>query len=235
MARASSQVAQLEFIGPPHRVVSFVALPEGKDYEFVPDKRLSGFLKDVRRPFRIGRRAAGNLRQIKLRLDRATPPGRYDAALSAGSKKIGIAVTVSENRRVTVSPKLLRFTATLGGTDQIRAALTNLGNVPFAVPQAVPIGLFDDDGVETALASTYRKDPENIDEFLSSFVAQLREGHAGLMKLKFAEGSGDLAPATSRAVVLEATLPETAKPGHRYHGAWNTDFTSVAIAVTVVK
>jgi hypothetical protein len=235
MAQKSASAAPLEFVGPPGRLTLVSDLDIGRDAEFTADTALSTFMGGVRRPFRVRASAERGARRLRLKLDPTVPPGRYTAVIGSGDAKHDVIITVQRAPRVSVSPSQLQFTGAPSAKVEEAVTFWNRGNVAFTLPDFVPIGLFDDDGLETAIASTYRRKPETLEEIAGHFFSRLREAHGGLLKLSIDCGGKALEPGMALTARLIGSLPGGLRPGHNYHGVWSTDFGNIGIGVSVTS
>lgn len=225
----------LVFRGTPRRLLLQGALPQVDEFEFEPERKLSTFLGSVRRPFKRKTNRQGDLLGLKVKLDPATPPGQYNAALKTKSGTIPVEIHVEARPRISAYPAQFAFTGAAGKKAKIHVTFINRGNVPCEIPQSDSVGVYDDDGIETAFASTYRQDSDKLETLLSHFIGKLRQGHGGLLKLRVLEGHGALPPAGRVAAVIEAQFSSGLKAGHSYHGVWSTSFADYAITVSVTK
>ncbi len=231
MARAArTSTSEFEFIGPPQRLIAVGALPDIAPADVGVEGAVADFLRPGRAALRL--RMGRASRQMKLKLKPDTPPGNYTVVLRSRDERWQATARVQPFVRVHVTPSELSFRALPGETATCLTTLVNEGNVAIEVPKAALVGIFDDDGIETAFAATYREKTETVDRFLSTFTNKLREAHGGLMKLKIVRGDGSHAAGSAVAVEVEAELPGGLAKGHRYHGVWTTDFASIAVSVT---
>ena len=100
---------------------------------------------------------------------------------------------------------------------------------------ALLTGVFDDNGIEAAMASVYRMDSTDLNHLLGQAFARLKEAHGGLLKLRVREGAGALAPGAQRVLVLETRLGDKLMPGHSYHGVIDIGIHGVAVEIQVQK
>ena len=235
MANKSASAAPLEFVGPPGRLTLVSDIDIDRDAEFTADQALNAFIGGVRRPFRVRGSAGRGPRRLKLKLDPTAPPGQYKAVIGSGDKSQEVLVTVQRAPRVSVSPSQVQFSG--APLAKVEEAITfwNRGNVAFQLPDFVPIGLFDDDGLETAIASTYRQKPESLEEIAGHFFSRLREAHGGMLKLSVVSDGKTLEPGKALTARLCGALPGGLRPGHGYHGVWSTDFANIGIGVAVTS
>lgn len=157
--------------------------------------------------------------RVRLKLDRSTPPGTYRATLrDAEGNARDITVAVEPRRRLRVRPNALRLQGDPGSVVSATLMVTNRGNVAVDIADTQVTGLFDDDGIEAALASAYRQQSGDVNAIVGHLFERLREAHGGLLKLRVVEGAGPLAPGDGRAVRFETRLAEKLRAGHAYHG-----------------
>ena len=233
--KAETKAPALEFIGPPRRLIAVGNLPADPAGELRLEGEISSYMKSGPGGLKLRRRRHAEAPELRLRLAPNTPAGDYKATLKAGKKSQAVIVRVLPETRVAVSPAELSFRGAAGARVTQLATLINKGNETVEVPRTAAVGIFDDDGIETAFASTYGKKVTSVDAFLTHFTGKLREAHGGLMKLALKRGAGRHAPGTAAALEIVAELPAGLVAGHRYHGVWSTDFASFAVSVIAQK
>ena len=235
-ARAASKTAtRLEFVGPPRGLVAVGDVPEIAGQEEVTGAIAKFLDKRGRRALRYNRAGRRGAARLRLRLDPGTPPGDYEGAIGSGKGAQAFVARVLPETWVTVLAGELSFAAPLGGTGVATLALSNDGNTEISLPRALPVGLFDDDGLETAFAATYAKPVKGIDAFFETFHGRLREAHSGLLKLKVTRGHGTHPPGTSFAVEFALDVAKPLKTGHRYHGVASMGFADLPVSVSVIN
>lgn len=224
--------ATVEFVGPPRGLiaVSETIRLAGADWRL--DGSITEYLAQRGSVLRQSRRHGGAMR---LRLLPQTPPGDYAAKLYISDKEVAAVVRVLPVVQATISPSEVSFFGAPGSTVTALMTLVNSGNVPVELPKTAPVGVFDDEGIETAFAATYGKPIETFDNFVQIFHGKLREAHGGVMKLTVIRGAGLHLPGTTAVVEMTLDLPGNLRPGHRYHGVYSTDFAALAISVIVMK
>lgn len=224
--------ATIEFVGPPRGLIAVGNIGDLAGADWRLDGGITDYLTQRGTALRQSRRLGGGLR---LRLLPHTPPGNYAARLYVGDKAVDAMVRVLPAVQVTISPSELSFVGTPGSAVTALMTLVNSGNVAVELPNTAPVGIFDDEGVETAFAATYGKPIETFDNFVQIFHGKLREAHGGVMKLTVTRGAGVHPPGSSAVVEMSLDLPKDLKPGHRYHGVFSTDFTALSMSVITLK
>ncbi|CAD5371611.1 hypothetical protein RA210_U160017 [Rubrivivax sp. A210] len=220
------------FMGPPGRLR--LAGVDARQWAQVEGVQLPEALQPRRA--RPALRRGGDPARARLRLPPDTPPGRYDITLAlAGGKSQCASVDVQARPRLRVTPSALRLTAAAGASACAALLLENRGNVPVEIGPVLVAGLFDDDGIEAAMASVYNLDSHDVNKIVGHAFSKLREAHGGLLKLRVRQGAGPLAVGERRVLELEARLGEKLVPGHGYHGVLEMAGHGIAVEVAVSK
>jgi hypothetical protein len=222
----------IHFAGPPHRLL-LLSAPELDlaDVELEPGSDLAGAAHVDRTPVRIRRRRRGTGRSpLRIKIDRTTPPGDYEAVLRAGGERYPARITVEATPRLSAGPAEIRFAGAPGDEADARLTLINTGNVAIDVPRSASVGIYDDDGIEQAFAQTYRLETDDANQLVGHLLQKLRDGHGGLLKINV-DGAGPLDGGATRVLSLRVQLAPKLKAGHSYHGVWSLDPLHVAVAV----
>ncbi|HXJ03436.1 MAG TPA: hypothetical protein VNH44_19605 [Micropepsaceae bacterium] len=172
---------------------------------------------------------------LKLRLDHATPAGKYQAQLRLSGKSVPVTLEIAPAPRLSVFPESANFAGKAGGESELDMTVVNKGNVAIELPERSIVGLFDDEGLEAAFAETYRQDTDDPVQLAGHWLRKLRDGYGGLLKLRIGSGSGSLPPDAERTIVVSAHLPENLKRGHSYHGIWEIGPVNYRVAVAVQR
>ena len=224
--------ATIEFVGPPRGLIAVGNIGDLAGADWRLDGAIANYLAQRGTALRQSRRLGGGLR---LRLLPHTPPGSYAAKLYVGDRSVDAMVQVLPAVQVTINPSELSFVGIPGGAVTALMTLVNAGNVAVELPNTAPVGIFDDEGVETAFAATYGKPIETFDSFVQIFHGKLREAHGGVMKLTVTRGAGMHLPGSSAVVEMSLDLPKDLKPGHRYHGVFSTDFAALSMSIITLR
>ncbi len=158
--------------------------------------------------------------QLRLRLDPATPPGRYEGEIKFGALVRPVTIDVLPDVRLEVRPAPLVVDAAQGLEPSVTVAFENRGNVPLTIdvtghyPLAeeapvAPDRLEGESQGENPLAAIFDKligrDPTPV---LIPF---------GLIELAMAGGTAPLAAGASLVAQVSLKLPKTLSPSARYH------------------
>jgi hypothetical protein len=232
--KTAENAAVLKLHGEPHRLaLTSPALADHKTVavdlpESLKQSLGSGEVKAEIRSW-LGERG-----HLRLRLPRATPPGRYNASIRTDKTTVPVEIEVAPYRRLKAAPAGVTFAGKPGQDVSVSITFKNAGNSNIDIPERSHVGIYDDDGIETAFASAYRDEVQDPMEMIKAFVRKLREGHGGLLKLRI-QGAGMLEPGHHRTMTVTGHLPESVKPGHAYHGVWTIEGLNYAVFVEVSK
>ncbi|HET9640762.1 MAG TPA: hypothetical protein VFP12_16325 [Allosphingosinicella sp.] len=157
---------------------------------------------------------------LRLRLAPTAPVGRHQAELRLSGKSVPVEIDIAARPSLRAFPPSAHFVGSPGEDPSVEIDLANRGNVAIDLPERSAVGIFDDIGLETAFAETYRSESDDPVQLLGSWLRSLRGGYGGLLKLRIDSGAGPLAPGEERSFRLSAHFPEGLKRGHSYHGVW---------------
>jgi hypothetical protein len=231
--KTAAATPAFEFVGPPRRLVAVGDVPtlEGP---IKIDGPLSMYVPQERQAVRSrgeGRRASG----ATLRLAANTPAGDYKGTLSAEKQVYAVTARVLPETKVSILAGELALVGPLGQRATTTMAIANQGNTEIRFPRAIPIALFDDDGLETAFATSYAKPRNSFDDFFAAFHGKLSESHSGILKLVITRGHGIQKPGTSFSVDFALDILKPLRSGRRYHGFATTDFADFPITLSVTS
>lgn len=151
--------------------------------------------------------------RLRLMLDPATPPGRYEGELALGDLRRPLVIDILPELKLEIRPAPVMVDAALGAGQAFKAAVENQGNVPLTIDAAgayplgeevvVPPG-DDSPPLHLGLPSPFEAERPNL-------------VRAGVVDLRQPGGARRLAPGETQVLTLEISLPDDLKPGARYH------------------
>lgn len=188
-------------------------------------------------PVAVGIETIGNAGQmlLRVRLDRSTPPGRHRAELLVGDETRQVILDVEPSTLLRVEPPSLSLHGAPGATLTASLLIVNRGNVDVAIPAYAIVGVYSEEGIETAVARAYGADADDGLEILKTFIMELRAGYGGLLKLDIEEGVGPILPGGAQNLRLRTTLPAKLMARRAYSGFWAIENLRYLISVSVTK
>ncbi len=160
---------------------------------------------------------------LEITLPTWTPPGSYQGTVRVGDEERRIVVDVEPRARLQVAPRLLSLRGRPKDRVQAEVQLSNVGNVATEVRGAYLFALYDPSTLERATARAFVSGGTTSLEFGDEMVAGLREGFAGMVRLKVDAGAGPLEPGDGRSLQVTLHLPEGLRSGQTYEGTWRID------------
>jgi hypothetical protein len=155
---------------------------------------------------------------IRLRLDPATPPGRYQGAMTLSGVTRTVDIEVLARAELAVRPEPVLVDAAAGRAQQVRAAFENRGNVQLTIDLSGRYPL----GEEIPIAPDRLARPvEGLARLgeafgLASAAAPLLK-EVGFVDIAMPAGPLILGPGDQQTVPLALTLPEALAPVARHH------------------
>lgn len=156
---------------------------------------------------------------IRLRLDRGTPPGRYSGAIRLAGLTRPVEIEVAPDTALAIRPDPVVVDAALGRAGQVAASFENRGNTTLTLDLTGRYPL----GEELALGTRRLPEGDGFEGLgrllerlpgLASRPALLDVGEVGLA---MPDGPVALAPGASATVAVDVALPEALSPTKRYH------------------
>lgn len=191
--------------------------------------------KPIGEPVTAALRAHGDFARLRARIHPGLPPGTYAADLRADDGVRRLTVAIDPIVLLRVEPPMLSLTGQPSATVQAAITLANAGNIAADLPDHGAVGVYEVNGVETAIARAYRSDSEEGLQTLSRFVEELRNGYGGLLKLRLDGATSPLPAGKACSLRVAATLPERLRPGRVYTGVWPFANLNYAVRVEVVE
>jgi hypothetical protein len=176
-------------------------------------------------------RADGDFARLRARINPRLSPGTYQAELSMEDRVRHIAVTVDPIVMLRVDPPMLRMSGGLGKPLHANIVIANVGNVEADLPKFGALGIYEVNGIETAIGHAYRENGEDGLRTVARFVQELRNGYGGLLKLRLEGMQGPLPPGKACSLRVIATPSDRVRAGGVYTGVW--PFANLNYAVRV--
>jgi hypothetical protein len=173
------------------------------------------------------------LARVKFKLRKTLPPGRYKGRLVVHGDPHDVEFEVEPLPLLRAEPPMLKLDAAPGASATAIITLINQGNVAVDVPQRGVVGVFEDDGVENALARAYRTESEDGLQILKSFVEGLRASYGNVLNLQVVEGAGALKPGEARTLRIALAVPERLKGRRTYSGFWTLANLNLSVEISV--
>lgn len=171
------------------------------------------------------------LEEVTISLARDTPPGTYDQYLSIGGEKRKVTLIVQPNIEIGIHPSAFTFQDTSPGkVHQAIFTLSNMGNLPFQIPEIKHIAALDMDFLCRAFGTAFREEGNGLVETLDRVTKKVREGLPNWAGSKIAEAGKIVEPGATVIVHLNITLPEDSDQGNDYAGSvrfWDKDISFV--------
>ncbi len=172
------------------------------------------------------------LEPVNLSLPYDTPPGNYEKFIQVGGKARKVKLIVQPTIEISVHPDEFTFQDSAPGTVHTATmTLTNLGNLPFQIPEIKHVAALDMDYLCRALGIAFReKDTEGLTATLDRATQNIKENLTNWADARVTEAGKILEPGSSMVVNLKITLPKDADAYSDYSGNvrfWDKDLSFV--------
>lgn len=174
--------------------------------------------------------------RVRLRLDPATPPGRYAGSVEIAGVARSIEIDVLEQVDVAIRPSPLILDLSLGLSQQRRVTFENRGNVPLRIDVASEYPIGEETPVVPASGiNTGARDAEQLVDILDELLGAHRRAplkRAGAVRLTMAGGSFELAPSAIRDAEVELIVSGDLLESARYRAfvpVYNSDLEIVVV------
>jgi hypothetical protein len=157
---------------------------------------------------------------IRLRLDRATPPGRYTGKVSLAGLSRPVEIDVAPDAALTVTPAPVVVDAALGRSPRVAASFANRGNVALTLDLTGRYRLGEELALGTHPLPTPGEGLEKLRQLLELVPGLARRPalvDVGEAALTMPGGPTHLAPGAVAIVEIDVALPEGLSPTARYH------------------
>ena len=170
------------------------------------------------------------LERISHELPAQTPPGTYESMLVIGGTERKVKMIVQPHMQVNIYPLNFSF---VGAQPQKKhtaeITLTNVGNLPFQVPDVTHVAALDMDLVCRAFGFALRsKGAEGYIPTMDEIARNVNRYLPDWAASNIEECGQTLQPGTTMTVHLNITMPNNADAGKDYEGNmrfWNNEIT----------
>ncbi|UVO49700.1 hypothetical protein M0208_03930 [Sphingomonas sp. SUN019] len=188
----------------------------------------------------LAARSIGVMRgQIRLRLDPATPPGRYEGGVEIAGVARPVVIDVVETVDLSIRPQPVVIDLAMGVQQEAVIAIDNRGNVPLTIdlsgdyPLGEEIAIFPD-RIERDTGDALQR---LADLFARTIGTRTRRAmrEAGTVTLAMADGTMRIDPGATQTAAVRVTLPEGLSPNGRYRAfipVYTVDLELVAVTAT---
>ncbi|HSY41926.1 MAG TPA: hypothetical protein VLA79_20455 [Polyangia bacterium] len=156
---------------------------------------------------------------IRLRLDRATPPGRYSGSIRLAGLTRPVEIEVAPDTGLAIRPDPVVVDAAIGRSSRVAANFENRGNTTLTLDLTgrYPLGEELPLGTRRLPKGGGFEGLERLLERLPGLASRPALLDVGEVGLAMPDGPTALAPGTSATVAVDVALPEALSPTKRYH------------------
>lgn len=165
---------------------------------------------------RLGGEGSASAR-VRLRLDPATPPGRYEGRMRLGDISRAVAIDVLPEPKLEVRPAPLVVDASAGGAQRILVGFDNRGNVPLTIDLNGAYPLAEEAPVAPDKLDAAGPLASVFDRLLGRAQAPTLIPFEGTLGLAMPGSAERLDPGESRTLSVSLMLPAGLSPTARYH------------------
>lgn len=157
--------------------------------------------------------------QLRLRLDPATPPGRYEGRIALGDQSRTVAIEVLAEAKLSVRPEPLVVDVAAGLKQLLMVSAENRGNIPLTIDLAGDYSV----GEEVPIAQGPAVSGRTADRLAALLDQITGRGAAptlvsfGTAQLDQPGGARVVAPGEAQVVAVTLALPKGLAPSARYH------------------
>lgn len=155
--------------------------------------------------------------RVRLRLDPATPPGRYEGRMRLGDISRTVAIDVLPEPKLDVRPAPLVVDAASGRKQRLLVGLDNRGNVPLTIDLNGAYPLAEEAPVAPDKLDAAGPLADVFDRLLGRNQAPTLIPFDGTLGLALPDGAERLDPGATRTLSVSLALPATLSPTARYH------------------
>jgi len=170
------------------------------------------------------------LEAISHQLPLQTPPGVYESNLIIGGRERKVKMIVQPYMQVNVHPQNFSFIgAEPGKMHTTQITITNLGNLPFTIPDVKHVAALDMDLLCRAFGFALRsKGGEGYEATLNEIAKNVNRYLPDWASAHIEEAGQTLEPGGTKIVQMKITMPSNTDAGKDYAGSmrfWNKEIT----------
>lgn len=159
-----------------------------------------------------------------------TPPGTYESSLMVGGQKRMVKMVIQPNIEINIYPSHFTFQETVPGKiHTVEFTLTNLGNMPFQVPDVKHVAPLDMDFICRAVGFGLReKGSEGFTQVMDEITKNVHNNLADWASASVEEYGKIVAPGQTLSIHMKIILPKNCDPRKDYGGNirfWNKEIT----------
>ena len=158
--------------------------------------------------------------RLRLRLDPATPPGRYEGKVKLGNLERSVAIEILAEVKLAVRPAPVMIDAAAGPEQQFAVAFENRGNVPLTIDLAGDYPLGEEVPIAPDRIEGAPAEGNPLGAIFDLLVGRTPSPTLvpfGVLKLAMPGGAQVLQPGEARSAEVSASLPKDLSPVARYH------------------
>jgi hypothetical protein len=227
--------------GPPSDLQGHILLENTQD-DLLRVKTLALVDKNKKRVKEIGRSSIRmscrirpgeqKLKTISHQLPATTPPGTYNSYLMVGKELRKVKMVVQPTIDIRVSPEIFTLQDTSPGKKHsVTFTLTNLGNMPFQIPDLKHAGSLDMDLFCRAFGFGFReKKAEGFMETMDVVTKNVKENLADWAEVSLDKFGEIVDSGQSMSLTLNLTMPGNSDPKRDYEidlRFWDKEISSV--------
>jgi hypothetical protein len=169
---------------------------------------------------------------MRLTLDPATPPGRYEAELFCGAQTERVLIHVLPNWQLRIIPEAISVATSAGERLGLQVVVINQGNMELKLPATQSVDLDDTRGLFHLADVVVRQvGKEGFNKFLDRFVRDWAEEAVDPAVIHIRRGDQIIRPGETTEFELALQLPENMKPGRDYKGKIQFKNASVSLEI----
>lgn len=177
--------------------------------------------------------------QLRLRLDSATPPGRYEGGIELNGVARPVVIDVVATADIAIRPLPVLIDRGGGKAQTIAFAAENRGNVTLMIDVTGDYSLGEEIAIFPERAVREREDAlERLADLFARTIgtrAQRAMREVGAVTLSMPGGAVPIAPGEAATITIAVTMPDGLSPGRRYRAfvpIYTADLELVVVTAT---